>query len=72
MHRRLCKESKDIKNIQAAYNEVDLFISNVKKQNANHDLIQPAQSVFRLCASLSLQLGLQLLFLCFDDKRYPK
>jgi hypothetical protein len=33
-----------------------LFVSNVKKQNANHDLIQSAQDVFRLCASLSPQM----------------
>ena len=34
----LAKEVKISKNIHASYNEVDLFISNVKKQNANHDL----------------------------------
>jgi hypothetical protein len=42
----LAKEVKISKNIQAAYNEIDLFISNVKKQNANHVLlIQLAENV---------------------------
>jgi hypothetical protein len=41
----LAREVKISKNIQAAYNEVDLFIRNVNKQNANHDLIQSAENV---------------------------
>jgi predicted acylesterase/phospholipase RssA len=41
----LAKEVKTSKNIQAAYHDVDLFISNVKKQNANHSLIQLAEKV---------------------------
>jgi len=41
----LAKEVKISKNIHAAYNELDLFISNVKKQNANHRLIQSAEKV---------------------------
>lgn len=41
----LAREVKISKNIQAANNEVDLFISNVKKQNANHDLVQSAENV---------------------------
>jgi hypothetical protein len=35
----LAKEVKISKNIQSAYDEVDLFISNIKKQNARHDLL---------------------------------
>ena len=41
----LAKEVKISKNIHASYNELDLFISNVKKQNANHRLIQSAEKV---------------------------
>ena len=41
----LAKEVKISKNIHAPYNELDLFISNVKKQNANHRLIQSAEKV---------------------------
>jgi NTE family protein len=41
----LAREAKISKNIQAAHNEVDLFIGNVKKQNANHYLIKSAQNV---------------------------
>ena len=41
----LAKEVKISKNIHAAYNELDLFISSVKKQNANHRLIQSAEKV---------------------------
>ena len=41
----LAMEVKVSKNIQAAHNEVDLFISNVKKNNANHDLIRSAENV---------------------------
>jgi NTE family protein len=41
----LAREVKISKNIQAAYHQVDSFISNVKKQHANHDLIQSAENV---------------------------
>jgi NTE family protein len=41
----LAREVKISKNIQAAYNEFDLFIRSVNKQNANHDLIQSAENV---------------------------
>jgi hypothetical protein len=41
----LAREVKISKNIQAAHNEVDLFINKVKKKNANHDLIQSAKNV---------------------------
>jgi hypothetical protein len=34
----LAKEVKKSKNVQAAYNEMDLFIRNVKKQMANNTL----------------------------------
>ena len=41
----LAKEVKKSKNVQAAYNEVDLFIRNVKKQKANNTLVQYAENV---------------------------
>jgi hypothetical protein len=41
----LAKEVKKSKNVQAAYNEVDLFIRNVKKQMANNTLVQYAENV---------------------------
>jgi hypothetical protein len=34
-----------MKTLAKEVNEVDLFISNVKKQNVNHDLIQSAENV---------------------------
>jgi len=33
------------KNIQAAQNEIRLFLDYLKKQGANHDLIQSAKNV---------------------------
>jgi NTE family protein len=41
----LAREVKISKNVQAAYHQVDSFISNIKKQHANHDLIQSAENV---------------------------
>jgi NTE family protein len=41
----LAREAKVSKSIQASYNELDLFISCVKKQNANYELVQSAQTV---------------------------
>jgi len=41
----LARDAKISKNVQAAHRELDLFISNVKKQNANHDLIESAQNI---------------------------
>lgn len=41
----LAKEVKKSKKVQAAYNEVDLFIRNVKKQKANNTLVQYAENV---------------------------
>jgi NTE family protein len=41
----LAKEVKKSKNIQVAYNEMDLFIRNVKKQNASYTLVQYAENV---------------------------
>jgi len=41
----LAKEVKKSKNVQAAYNEMDLFIRNVKKQKANNTLVQYAENV---------------------------
>jgi hypothetical protein len=40
----LAKEVKKSKNVQAAYNEMDLFIRNVKKQKANNTLVQYAEN----------------------------
>jgi NTE family protein len=34
-----------LKTLAKEVNEVDLFISNVKKQNVNHDLVQSAENV---------------------------
>jgi NTE family protein len=48
----LAREVKISKNIQTAYNEVDLFISNAEKQNANRDLIHSAQSVEEMLQDL--------------------
>jgi len=42
----LASEIKISKGIQAAYNEVDSFINNVKKQKANnYTLVQSAENV---------------------------
>jgi NTE family protein len=41
----LAREVKISKNVQAAYNEMDLFIRNVKKQKANNTLVQYAENV---------------------------
>jgi NTE family protein len=41
----LAKEAKKSKNVQDVYNEMDLFIRNVKKQKANYTLVQYAENV---------------------------
>jgi hypothetical protein len=41
----LAREGKISKGIHEAYDEIDIFINNAEKQNANHDLIQSAKTV---------------------------
>jgi NTE family protein len=48
----LAKEVKKSKNVQAAYNEVDLFIRNVKKQKANNTLVHYAENVKAILPNL--------------------
>jgi hypothetical protein len=48
----LAREIKISKDIQAAYNEVDSFINNVKKQKANYTLVQSAENVKTMLPNL--------------------
>jgi len=41
----LAREVKISKGIQEAYDEVGIFINNVERQNANHNLVQSAKTV---------------------------
>jgi NTE family protein len=50
----LAREIKISKDIQAAYNEVDSFINNVKKQKANYTLVQSAENVKTMLPNLKV------------------
>jgi predicted acylesterase/phospholipase RssA len=50
----LAGEIKTSKDIQAAYNEVDSFINNVKKQKANYTLVQSAENVKAMLPNLKV------------------
>jgi NTE family protein len=52
----LAIEVKRSKDMQSAYRELDLFISNVKKQNANHSLIRSAEAVKSTLHNLNLHV----------------
>jgi hypothetical protein len=51
----LASEIKISKDIQAAYNEVDSFINNVKKQKASYyTLVQSAENVKTILPNLKV------------------
>ena len=50
----LAREIKISKDIQAAYDEVDSFINNVKKQKANYTLVQSAENVKTMLPDLKV------------------
>jgi NTE family protein len=50
----LASEIKISKDIRAAYNEVDSFINNVRKQKANYTLVQSAENVKTMLPNLKV------------------